>query len=182
MNKVVKKMFFVWNEDEEKKFLEDMALEGWKLVRVGLGRYEFESDEPRKVSFQFDFKGIDKIEEADYLQIYEDAGWELSYRFGSWYYFLHELGEEELDVSIFNDNASKKEKYKRILIFLGIAGFPMYYQALFLFPTLAANGELSYPSFYFFFRIFLYVMVGLHVFAVVKVLQMYRKFRNKIQE
>jgi len=99
-----------------------------------------------------DFKGLDqKISEDEYIQLYEDAGWNLVGRLGGWYYFSQE-SSEDIDLLIFNDNASKALIYQRILAFLLLVGFPMYYQIIFVFPSLSST-SLAFPSFYFFFRI-----------------------------
>lgn len=181
MGKTVRKWFWVWNEDKEKDFLEEMALKGLRLVRVGFGKYIFEEDEPKKMIYQFDFKGIGKMKEGEYLQIYEDAGWQFMSRFGSWYYFAREWNEEELDLSLFSNNESKRAKIKRILLFLLITGVPLYYQTIIMFPIMSGE-KFEYPSFYFFFRIIIAVITVFHVLAVVKIINMYRKLKNPIME
>ncbi|WP_066496759.1 DUF2812 domain-containing protein [Abyssisolibacter fermentans] len=181
MRKVVRKMFFAWNEEKEKKFLEDMALKGYRLIKVNLGKYTFEKDKPKKLIYQFDFRGYDKMSEENYLQIYEDAGWDCVYKYGSWYYFCKEWSEDEVDLSLFNDNESKRKKYQRLMFFLMITGFPLYYQTLIFFPNMSES-KLEFPSFYFFFRIFALILTGLHIFAVIKILLKYKKLQNKLKE
>jgi len=75
-------------------------------------------DQPKKLIYQFDFKGIDKIKKEEYLQIYEDAGWRFISKFGSWYYFAREWSEEESELSLFSNNESKRAKYRQLLLFL----------------------------------------------------------------
>lgn len=43
-----------------------MTLKGNKLVEVGFGRYVFEEDMSKRVSYQFDFKGLDSIDEREW--------------------------------------------------------------------------------------------------------------------
>lgn len=180
MKKVVKKLFFVWNENKEKDFLEEMALKGYRLTDVGFGRYSFEQDEPKKLIYQFDFKGLGRMDEKEYLQIYEDAGWDFVSRFGGWYYFSKERTEKEIDLSIFNNNESKRAKYRRLLVFLAITGFPLYYQTFIFFPTYSQVFE--FPGFYFFFRIIMYIVVCLHIFAVLRIVIMYKRIKSQIKE
>lgn len=181
MKKVVRKIFFAWNEEKEKEFLEEMALKGYRLVKVQLGKYIFEKDEPKKLIYQFDFRSFDKMSEEEYLQIYEDDGWSFMFRFGGWYYFSRERNNEEIDLSIFNNNESKRAKYKRLIFFLFLTGFPLYYQTLIFFP-LMSESKLEFPRFYFFFRIIALILTGLHIFAVTKIVYMYRKMKNDIKE
>lgn len=181
MKKVVRKFFFVWNEDKEKRFLERMAGDGWRLTGVGFGRYEFEAAVPERVAYQFDFKVLGKAAEADYLQLFEDDGWRLSARFGPWYYFSRALAAGERDASIYSDNQSRLAKYRRLLLFLVIVGLPLYYQAFFQFPGISGS-DAGFPGFYFFFRIFVFVLTGLHALALVRVLFLFRKMKSSISE
>jgi hypothetical protein len=128
-----------------------------------------------------DFRGFDrKISEDEYLQLYEDAGWTLAGRLGGWYYFCQE-SSEDVDLLIFNDNASKALIYKRILAFLLLTGFPLYYQFIFVFPSLSSS-KFAFPSFYFFLRIILLIIAILHLSALVKIFSMYRKTISDIRE
>jgi len=177
--RVVNKWFWVWNMEEEKKFLEDMAKEGYILTRVGFGKYYFNETEKQDLIYQADFKGLNtRISEGEYLQMYEDSGWELASNFGGWYYFCRSANDA-IDLSIFNDNESKAGVYKRLIIFLALTGFPLYYQNLVVLPTV---GSLYLESFHGFFRIIMLVMMVLHLGVSIKILTMYLKFRNEIKE
>jgi hypothetical protein len=179
--KRINKWFWVWNLEEEKAFLEEKAKEGLILKSVYLGGYVFEESEPKDLIYQMDFKGFDqKMSEEEYLQLYEDAGWNLAGKLGSWYYFSQESSENG-NLLIFNDNASKASVYKRILAFLLLTGFPLYYQMLFFFPNLASE-RLAFPSFYFFFRIVLFLFAVLHFSVLIKIISMYRKTISDIKE
>ncbi len=99
--KRINKWFWVWNLEEEKAFLEEKAREGLILKKVSLGSYVFEESEPRGLIYQMDFMGLDqKISEDEYLQLYEDAGWNLIGKLGGWYYFSQE-SSEDIDLLIF---------------------------------------------------------------------------------
>ena len=177
----INKWFWVWNLEEEKAFLEEKAREGLILNHVSLGRYTFEQSDPKDLIYQMDFKGFDrKISDDEYVQLYQDAGWHLAGRLGSWYYFSQEANEE-IESKIFNDNASKASVYKRLLVVLLLTGFPLYYQILFFFQNLSRL-SLESPDFYFFFRIVIVLIAILHLSAVVKIFSMYRKTKNTITE
>jgi len=179
--KKINKWFWVWNLEEEKAFLEEEARKGLILKSVHLGSYVFEESEPKDLIYQMDFKGLDrKISEDEYIQLYEDSGWDLAARFGSWYYFSQESSESG-NLRIFNDNASKASVYKRILAFLLLTGFPLYYQMLIFFPNLT-NERFEFPNFYFFFRILVILFAILHLSALVKIFSMYKKTIGDIRE
>lgn len=179
--KIVKKLFFVWGEQKEKAFLEQMSKDGYKLSKVRFGKYYFEEDTPKNVVYQFDYKGLSKIDEDEYLGFYQDTGWTLSCQYGGWYYFCQEIDEGQEIPTIYSDNHSMKTRYRRLLAFLLLAGFPLYYQALIFFPNMPIV-ELTYPNFYFFFRIVVYVFMFLHLFALYRVFRLYKKLDKNINE
>lgn len=180
MKKIVKKMFFVWNEDKEQGFLEEMALKGYILTKVQFGKYFFQLDNPKKLTYQFDFRSFDKMNEEDYLQIYEDAGWSFVCKFGGWYYFSREWTEEEIDLSIFSNNKSKITKYRRLIFFLLVTGFPLYYHTFYLFILPELKFEFS--GLYFVYRLIALVFSVLHAFALIKIWRLYRKKKYNIKE
>jgi len=181
MIKTVKKWFMAWNDDKEEIFLEDMAAKGFELLNIGYGKYTFKEGTPKKIKYQLDFKGLTKMPEQEYLQIYEDAGWEHIHRLGSWYYFAKEYDEETPDISIFNDNKSRLEKYRRIILFIIIIGFPLYYNVVILFPALDQT-DFIFPKFYFFFRIIATFLVLLHAAAILKLALKIVKDKKSIRE
>lgn len=180
MSLTIRKWFFAWGEEKEQAFLEDMARKGYKLVDVGIGKYTFDTmEEPKELIYQFDFKGLKQDDIDEYLQLHEDDGWEMVSTLGSWYYFCKEK-TDELDLGLFNDNASKKEKYKRLLLFLCVTGFPVYYQLFIMIPMYAASATMS--EFYGWFQFLLYPICGLHMFALIKILLKYRALNHQIHE
>ena len=84
-------------------------------------------------------------------------------------------------MSLFNDNASRRHKYKRLLIVLAIMGFPLYYQMLIFFPLLDAS-EVPPFGFYFFLKIIVTALIGPHLFAVVRIAVKYRGLLKDIKE
>ena len=183
MDRVDKKLFFVWNEDKEKKYLEEMALDGYQLVEVGFGKYSFKKIERKSLIYDFDFKGFDSITEDEYLQIFEDAGWQMVAQFGGWYYFAYEAGKEDIDISIFNNNASRKRKYGKLLLFLILTGFPLYYQILFFWPyVLSDDLSKGLASFYSVFRVIAGIFAIVHFLVLVRIFRMYNHINTDIME
>jgi hypothetical protein len=172
------KVFFAWNMDKEQTWLEELARQGYILKDTKLFTYYFEKTEPQDVVYQFDFQILRKKEKAEYLELFQD--WTFVTRFGGWYYFYKPKSHDKSD-RIYSDNRSKSAMFRRLLGFLVLVGFPLYYQMLFVFPHLDA-GKLSFPGFYFFFRILALILMAVHLFAVSKVFGVLHRYRRSIQE
>jgi hypothetical protein len=175
MEKIVKKLYFAWGMDKEKAWLESMAKEGWILKHVSFGKYTFLKDEPKDLVYEFDFNILSKEQEAEYLSYFSD--WTYIDTIGGWYYFYIER-KEDIDISIFNNNESRRKMIQRLLIFLFIVSFPLYYSSFIMIPNL----NVEFPSFYYFFRIFLIIIVALHLFATIKIFMIYRKLSKQIRQ
>ena len=180
MEKIVKKIFLPWQEEKEQAFLEDMARKGYLLTRVQFCNYIFKQIEPRDVVFQSDFVDIN-VDKAEYLQIFEDAGWHLAFNYGSWYYFYHEKTADKSTLNIFSNNNSKRQKYKRVLMFLLLTGAPIYYHSYFI---LTGSKAISFKPFsiYTVSQILLLVLTGLHLSMTISFYRLYQKYTNKIKQ
>jgi hypothetical protein len=176
--KRVKKLFFAWGMDKEKVWLESMAKEGWILKSVGFGSYTFYKDEPRDIVYEFDFNFLSRKQEAEYLSYFED--WNHVGTIGSWYYFFRER-KDDMDLSIFNNNDSIKRLYRRLLLFLVLFGFPMYYIFLILIPGLGQE-VAEFPKFYFFFRLLMIPMLIFYSYALLRVFINYIRLNKRLKE
>lgn len=170
-----KKLFFAWQQAKEKEYLEQKALNGFLLTKVGFGYYEFEESEPKDMVYEFDFRVISKKELKEYLELFTD--WELVMQYGGWLYFRK---ERTLNNEIYNDNSSKKEMFRRLIGFILLTGFPLYYQVLIMFPRLRESGGLS--TFYLYFRPLVYFILLLHTYALVKLLLILRSYNRSFKE
>ena len=48
MTKTVRKLFFLWEYEKEEEWINQMAREGWMLIRTGFRKYVFEKGTPGK--------------------------------------------------------------------------------------------------------------------------------------
>jgi hypothetical protein len=112
--KRVFRLFFVWQDEQEEQWLEQMAREGWRLVRAGVV-YRFERDIPREVRYRLDYRSSAPGGWPEYLGLFRDAGWEHVGRFGGWQYFRTCSREAP---EIFTDTASRAHKYRQLLALL----------------------------------------------------------------
>lgn len=110
------RFFAVWQADKEIRWLEQMAREGWHLVRGGI-LFKFRKGAPAMVRYQLDYRTETGAQLQEYLDLCRDAGWEYVYRFASWHYF------RTTDASapdLHTDPASLADRYKRILALLAL--------------------------------------------------------------
>lgn len=170
-----RKLFFVWQQDKEKRYLEDKAREGLLLRRVGFGWYEFNQTEPKELIYDFDFQIVSNKNEKEYLSFFED--WEYVTRFGGWYYFRKVASNES---SLYSNNETKRKMYNQLIGFLLLVAFPLYYQVIFLFPKLKEQGEFS--PFYQVFQTIIYVFLLLHFYALIKIVIYRNKYTDKTSE
>ncbi|MBQ9768047.1 MAG: DUF2812 domain-containing protein [Lachnospiraceae bacterium] len=112
---VEKQTFYIAEFEQEAAWLSFMNREGWKFLSTDGIHYRFERTEKEDWSYQLDWKG-NGVAEEDYLQMYQDFGWEYVGQFHHWFYFRKKRVEgEETDTSAFSDRESKIELCKRIL-------------------------------------------------------------------
>ena len=72
------KWFWPWQNDAE---------EAWRLAKANLfGFYTFQADQPADYVYRLDYQTPAKKEAPDYLQLFQDAGWEHMAKFSSWHY------------------------------------------------------------------------------------------------
>ncbi len=119
MNTVRKfKLFWAWQDEQEEEWLHEMSRQGMHMRRVTFpGFYEFMEGEPAAFVYRLDFKTSSQKDMQEYLQLFQDAGWEYLGRFISWQYFRKEAKAGEV-VEIYTDADSKIEKYSRLMWYL----------------------------------------------------------------
>ena len=113
--KTIFRFYTIADYDEEAVFLNARHREGWKLVGVTfLGFYHFEACEPEDVSYQLDFPDEPPADNAYYLQMFQDYGWEYICEFNGWSYFRKPRSQGEELPSIFSDSRSRLELIDRV--------------------------------------------------------------------
>lgn len=80
------RLFFVWEEDKQERWLEEMARQGWHLVKGGL-RFIFEKGAPSEMRYRLDYRRRFPHGESEYYAMFRDAGWEHVGDFKQWHYF-----------------------------------------------------------------------------------------------
>lgn len=106
--KIYIKFFTIADYVEEQQWLEKKHQDGWKLVGVVTPCFFiFEEHVSEKMIYQLDFKNEQVTE--DYIQLYQDYGWEFCGSCIGWNYF-RKLKSEKMEIGdkeIFSDAESK---------------------------------------------------------------------------
>jgi len=125
------KWFWAWQDENEEKWLEEMSKQGYHLSCLGTpGFYHFTISEPKNYIYRLDYQLFHKKDKEEYLQLFQDSGWEHIGEMSAWQYFRKEADNGEI-TEIFTDIESKVAKYKRILTYLGV----LYVAIIAIFST-----------------------------------------------
>lgn len=120
--KRILKWFWAWQDEQEEAWLESLSRErGLHLVSVApFGVYTFNIGPPRSMIYRLDYRYLRGQDEACYLQLFDDAGWEHVDQMSNWHYFRRpEVAGRPSE--IFTDPVSKAEKYRRLIPFVFLA-------------------------------------------------------------
>ncbi len=116
MAQVVRKFRWFWDDADHaiERWLESMAREGLHLKRIRCLRtlFIFERGEPAEVAYRVDFQ-LRRVG-PDYLQLFQDAGWERVDDFLGWQYWRAPAGNVR-GAEIFTDVESMSRKYKYLI-------------------------------------------------------------------
>jgi hypothetical protein len=165
------KWIWGWEDDKEETWLHEMSLNGLHLRSVDApGLYRFEKGQPKNYYYRLDFKSTPVNDFDEYCQLFVDAGWDHVEQYFGWQYFRKEAHPGEIP-EIFSDNASKIEKYKRLLGFLLIInpilliGFTIYLDE----PKTTLIGILEWIYIIF---------LGIALLAIIKIYQRIQSLRK----
>lgn len=110
--------FWPWQDEKEEGWLEEMSQTGWHLKSVQLPCvYTFAKGEPCRNAYRLDYMLMKKDQLDEYLQIFQDAGWEYVGEMSNWRYWRKRVANGEIP-EIFTDNESKIKKYQRMLVIM----------------------------------------------------------------
>lgn len=114
--KIKLRFFTIPQWEQEAQWLRSMHKKGWKLQRITLPCwYRFERCTPEDVIYQLDFnpEGIEQKEE--YVQMFQDCGWEYIQDMAGYSYFRKPISEmSDADEEIFCDEDSRLDMMKRV--------------------------------------------------------------------
>lgn len=114
------KIFLPWQDENEEKWLEEMAAKGWMVESVIPFFYRFRKCQPNPIAIRLDYKSTWDKDYQEYLTTFNDANWNLITKMGNWHYFSINPQNNTVP-EIYNSNRTKALKYRRLLI--GLAPF-----------------------------------------------------------
>ena len=114
MKKVIHRLFWAWQFEEEEQWLNDMSAQGWNLTRAGLFRYEFEKDGngPYRYRLEYLKHFPNHPESREYIAFMEETGAEMVGSVKNWAYFRRSAAEGEFE--LFSDLDSRIGHLQRI--------------------------------------------------------------------
>lgn len=111
---VEKQKFYIGEFEQEAAWLSFMHREGWKLTSIRGSRYSFVKTDTSNYIYALDYLALGTAT-GDYLQMYQDFGWEFVCQYDHWCYFRKQQTEQpETNTSLFSDRETKVELCKRI--------------------------------------------------------------------
>lgn len=118
--RTIRKWFWVWEFDEEEKWLNDMAGRGWVLETVGFAKYTFIQSEPGEYTVRLEMPEHmpASAECQDYIDFIEETGAEYLGNVMKWIYFRKRTADGGFD--LFSDIDSRIRHMERINKPLGI--------------------------------------------------------------
>lgn len=178
VTKRVYRVFWAWQDREEERWLERMALAGWSLVSVRGIAYTFRRSDPQKVIYRIDYQDVTDTDAEEYRQICEDSGWEWVDRSLNWLY-LRRPYEPGVPLDLYTDNASRLKRYQSQLRTMAIAAAPVFLLAVVLSLPPLSLGEGWWVRG---FKVFLAVNLVVLLYAMSRVWQVIRKIESRPEE
>ncbi|MES2296853.1 MAG: DUF2812 domain-containing protein [Pseudomonadota bacterium] len=118
------KLHFVWQEDKEIAWLQQMASQGLHLKSANMACiYTFERGAPADISYRLDYQPHLRDDRA-YAQLFEDAGWERVVHVLGWQYW-RKAQQAGAPAEIFTDAASRRQLHWRVVRTMVLAISPL---------------------------------------------------------
>jgi len=122
--RICHKIFFPWNCERERKWLNKMSKEGWILEKVEPYTYHFLKGEAQNIIYDFDYQILNEKDFYEYRKLFKDMGWEHISSFANWHYFMNR-NEHNTTAEIFTDRSSRILKYKALIRTLFLCMLPL---------------------------------------------------------
>lgn len=117
--KTIWRFFLAHQDSRQEAWFEEQARKGWHLERPGLLGFRFAHGAPTDAKYRLDYQSLRGEKRAEYLALFQDAGWDFLGEVVNRYYFR--ARPEALCPEIHSDPESRKDRIRRelrILVFL----------------------------------------------------------------
>lgn len=109
------RFFTIMEYEKEQEYLREMHQAGWKFAAVTFpGFYHFEKGIPEDVVYQLDYNQEGIAHKEEYVQMFQDCGWEYLTDFVGYSYFRKPVSGLREEEGIFCDDSSRLEMMKRV--------------------------------------------------------------------
>lgn len=109
----VKYRFYLDYEKEE-NWVNDMAKNGWHLMKFAFGKFTFQKGDPGAFVYRNEcILGMSSKERKDYLELLKASGVTIVHEFGGWIYMKKAVTDGSFE--LYTDTKSKMAYYTRIL-------------------------------------------------------------------
>ena len=122
MKKTVRKLFWAWQFEDEEKWLNQMAQDGWALCDVGFCRYTFEQCEKGEYTFKLELLAnhTGHSESVKYIDFITDTGAEYIGNVLRWVYFRQKTASGSFE--LLSTRATRIKFFERVCgLFSGLA-------------------------------------------------------------
>lgn len=175
------KFFSVPEWKKEEQYLREQHKNGWAFTGVsGLGLYRFEKCEPMDVIYQLDYNPDSTSNKDEYIQMFQDCGWEYLQNFVGYSYFRKpaaEMGGSEEE--IFCDDASRLDMMKRVFRGRMIPLLAIFF--LIIIPQIIHQGLIDAP-FSNVLMITFCVLFALYLAIFISFAVSYRKYYKSLSD
>lgn len=113
--KMEPRIYTIADWEKEEQYLRRRHQEGWRFVKVSLpGFYHFVKCTPEDVVYQLDYNQEGLEHKDEYVQMFEDCGWEYIQDFGGYSYFRKPVAKMRGEEEIFCDDESRLDMMRRV--------------------------------------------------------------------
>ena len=165
--------FTITEYEKEQEWLRSHHRNGWKLIDAMLpGIYRFERCEPEDVVYQLDYNKEGTAAKAEYVQMFEDCGWEYITDMAGYSYFRKAVSLMKAEEEIFCDDASKLEMIERVFKGRMIPLLVIFF--LIIIPQLLIQSRIGHAASWALFWLY----VGLFVLYLVIFVKFWKHYRH----
>jgi len=143
MIKTIRKIFFIWQFEEEEKWLNEMSAKGQQLCGVGFCTYHFKEATPNEYTYRLEMleNMPTHAKSVQYIKFLEDTGIEHIGSIFRWVYFRKKTNGEAFD--IYSDIKSRISHLNRMMLLLGILTLANLINTLNMFSIWIRSGMTS---------------------------------------
>lgn len=175
--KAVFKYFTIMDYEKEQEYLGRMHAEGWRFTGITFpGIYHFERCAPEDVVYQLDYNQEGIAHKEEYVQMFQDCGWEYLMDYVGYSYFRRPADQMNRNEGIFCDDSSRLDMMQRVfkgrMIPLLIIFFAVIIPQLFIQYLQRGPIGLLFISYMVLFLIYVMIFISFGV--------KYYKFRNRL--